>query len=160
MVCVHLLCLTDLHVIVYKQNLILKDWPEDCMVNWWVQIIWPLLIKQGTSAHINCSQSPYTHTLNVNNVRVCKVGCELITDDMHMAAVFMFTWVCPASVFYLGQWVGLPRQLTIASNHHEYIIVWNFSKFLVFLLIPTALHMFTNIFSNCTDLQKYTMHVH
>ncbi len=79
---------------------------------------------------------------------------------MHTAAVFMFIWICPASASYLGQWVGLSSQLTTTSHHHKYIIVWQFFKFLVFLIIPTGLHMFSKMLTNCTELQKYTMHVH
>ncbi len=68
--------------------------------------------------------------------------------------------VCPASVSYLRQWVGLSSQLTTSSRHHGYIIVLKKSKFLVFLLIPIGLHMFAKMSVNCTELHKYTMHVH
>ncbi len=147
----HLITRPPLHLLS-----LFKGWLEDCVVNREVQIIW-LFFSLCRAPHTNSSQSPYTDTFNINYIRVCWSQYKY---DMHMAAVFMFTWVCPDSVSYLWQWVGLSSQLTTASHHLEYSIVWNVYKFLVFLFIPTGLHMFVKMLSNCTELHKYTMHIH
>ncbi len=128
----------------------IKGWPEDCIMNWVVQIIWRCSLCR--TPHTNSGQSLYTYTLNVNNVRLCKVDCEMITLKIwqaHGCCFYVYMSMFSRCVLSGAQWgyqVSWPQLLATLND----IIFWKYSKFLVFLLIPTGLHMFAKKFSNCT----------
>ncbi len=71
--------------------------------------------------HTNNSQSLYTHTHNVNNVRVCKVGCELITVKIwHEHGCCVYVYMSMSSQCVLSGAMGW----VIKSADHSLLPPW------------------------------------
>ncbi len=112
--------------------------------------------------YTNNSQSLYTHTLNVNNVRVCKVGCELITVKIwHAHGCCVYVYMSMSSQCVLsGAMDGV-----IMSVDHSLSPPWTYYSLKMFKIpcISTYPNRLAYVCKDAFKLywvtEKYTMHL-